>query len=73
MSPAGARPEMIVLLVVINIVGAIARASLKKCRQPEEDERDRLIAQVSDVPLNEEFSIPGEWWLRAVGQACLRA
>jgi hypothetical protein len=35
---------MVVLLVVINIIGAIALVSLEKFKQPEDDERDRLIA-----------------------------
>jgi len=35
---------MVVLLVVINVIGAIALVSLEKFKQPEDDERDRLIA-----------------------------
>lgn len=36
--------SMVVLLVVINIVGAILLVSLEKFREPDVDERDKLIA-----------------------------
>jgi len=36
--------SMVVLLVVINIIGTIVLVSMEKFREPENDERDKLIA-----------------------------
>jgi len=77
--------SMVVLLVVITIVGAIALVSMEKFREPEDDERDKLIALKGNsiagwvltvgvfLAMYCSWSSPGNFWVMHVLLASLVA